>query len=65
MAPMHPVRFKTSDGQRYLVDWRDIEIAMERDPGGWTMPSGNPNELLLTANDCALLWEMGIGFKAG
>ena len=32
MEPMHPVCFKTSDGQRYFIDWRDIEIAMERDP---------------------------------
>lgn len=51
MEPMHPVCFKTSDGQRYLIDWRDIEIAMERDPEGRTIPSGNPNELLLTAGD--------------
>lgn len=65
MHPMHPVCFKTSDGQRYLIDWRDIEIAMERDPEGRTVPSRNPNELLLTADDCALLWGMGIGFKAG
>lgn len=65
MEPMHPVCFRTSDGQRYLIDWRDIEIAMERDPEGRTIPSGNLNELLLTAADCALLWEMGIGFYAG
>ena len=32
MEPMHPVCFRTSDGQRYLIDWRDIEIAMEREP---------------------------------
>ena len=62
MEPMHPVCFRTSDGQTYLIDWRDIEIAMERDPEGRTIPSGNPNELLLTADDSALLWEMGIGF---
>lgn len=60
--PMYPVCFKTSDGLRCWIDWRDIEIAMERDPQGRTIPYGDPNELLLTADDCAWLWEIGIGF---
>jgi len=59
---MNPVRFQTSDGELYEVDYRDIEKALERDPEGRTMPGDNPNELLLTAEDCVWLWSQGIRF---
>lgn len=59
---MHPLCFETSDGQRYWIDWRDIEKAMERDPKGVTLPGSDLNELLLTAEDCVFLWTHGIGF---
>lgn len=60
--PLWPVRFMTSDGELYDIDWRDVEKALERDPGGRTMPGDNLNALLLTAEDCVLLWQHGIGF---
>lgn len=61
-SPQHPVRFLTSDGKLYDIDWRDIETAMERDPEGYTVPPDDPNELVLTAEDCVWLWRNGTGF---
>ena len=46
------IRFKLSDGHLYDIDWRDIELAMERDPEGRTVPGDDPNVLILTAEDC-------------
>jgi len=60
--PQCPVRFMTSDGQLYDVDYRDIEKAFERDPEGRTVPGDDPNELVLTAEDCVTLWMHGVGF---
>ncbi len=60
--PQCPVRFMTSDDQLYEIDWRDIEKALERDPEGRTMPGPDRDELLLTADDCVMLWMRGIGF---
>jgi len=60
--PLCPVRFRTSDGQLYDVDYRDIEKAFERDPEGRTVPGDDPNELMLTAEDCVWLWMRGVGF---
>jgi len=62
LSPQYPVRFMTSDGELYDIDWRDIEKAFERDPEGRTMPGDNPNVLLFTAEDCAWLWIHGIGY---
>ncbi len=62
IGPLCPVRFRTSDGQLYDVDFRDIEKVFERDPEGGTMPGDDPNELILTADDCVWLWAHGIGF---
>lgn len=62
MHLMHPVLFQVSDGRRLLVDWRDIEEVMRRDPEGRTMPNDNADELMLTAEDCVFLWMHGIGF---
>lgn len=59
---MHPVRWIAPDGEVYLVDWRDIEEAMRRNPGWRTMPSHDWDKLMLTAEDCAWLWGQGIGF---
>lgn len=59
---MHPVLFQVSDGRRLLVDWRDVEELMRRDPEGVTLPGSDPNELLLTVDDCVSLWMHGIGF---
>jgi hypothetical protein len=56
------VRFLSSDGKLYDIDWRDTEELFERDPEGRTMPGDNPNELLLTADDTIWLWMYGIGF---
>jgi len=56
------VRFQTSDGELFDVDYRDIEKAFERDPAGRTVPGHDSNELLLTADDCVWLWGQGIGF---
>ncbi len=61
-APQCPVRFLTSDGELYDIDWRDIEEAFKRDPEGRTMPGDNPNALLLTAEDSVWFWMHGIGF---
>src|SRR5439155_5916204 len=61
IEPLCPVRFKTSDGL-YEIDWRDIEKVFERDPEGRTVPGDDPNELLLTADDCVWLWMHRIGF---
>lgn len=52
----YPIRFRTSNGDLYDVDWRGIEKAMERDPEGHTLPSPDLNMLLLTAEDCVWLW---------
>jgi len=57
-----PVRFMTSDGGLYEVDWRDVEKVFERDPDGRTVPHDDPDVLLLTADDCVTLWMCGIGF---
>ncbi len=62
LIPQHPVRFQTSDGQLYEIDWRDVDRAFERDPDGRTVPGSDPNVLLLTADDCVWLWAHGIGF---
>lgn len=58
---MHPVRWIGPDDEVYLVDWRDIEEAMRRNPGGRTLPRDG-DELMLTAEDCAWLWGIGIAF---
>jgi hypothetical protein len=55
----HPLLFKTSHGQLYLVDWWDIEQVF--DPEGRTVPGRDPNELFLTAEDCVWLWSIEIG----
>ena len=54
------VRFKTSTGELYEVDWRDVELLQERDPEGRTVPGDDPNTLLLTAEDCVWLWSLKI-----
>jgi hypothetical protein len=59
---MYPVPFETSDGKRYLVDWRDAMEVFQRDPGAITLPPEDLNELTLTADDCVWLWSQGIGF---
>ena len=59
--PQYPVRFQASDGQLYEVDYRDIEKAFERDPEGRTVPGDDPNELVLTADDCVMLWMWRVG----
>ena len=59
---MHPIRWIGPDEEVYLVDWRDIEEAMRRNPGGRTAPSTDLNELMLTAEDAVWLWEQGMGF---
>jgi hypothetical protein len=56
------IRFKLSSGELYDVDWRDIEILQDRDPDGRTVPGPDPNELLLTADDCVWLWGMSMSF---
>jgi hypothetical protein len=56
------IRFKTSKGELYEVDWRDIEILQQRDPEGRTVPGPDVNELLLTAEDSVWLWSMNIRF---
>jgi hypothetical protein len=56
------VRFLSSDGKLYDIDWRDVEELFERDPEGRTMPGDDRDELLLTAEDCVMLWMHGIGF---
>jgi len=62
IEPLCPVRYRTSDGELFDVDYRDIEKAFERDPAGRTVPGDDSNELLLTADDCVMLWMNGIGF---
>ena len=57
IEPLCPVRFRSSDGELYAVDRRDIEEVFRRDPEGGTVAGDDPNELLLTAGDCAWLWE--------
>jgi hypothetical protein len=54
------VRFKTSTGELYDVDWRDVELLQARDPEGHTVPGPDLNVLLLTADDCVWLWSQGI-----
>jgi hypothetical protein len=54
------VRFKTSTGELYEVDWRDVELLQARDPEGHTVPGPDPNVLLLTGEDCVWLWSQGI-----
>ena len=58
----YPLRFQTSKGKRYFVDWRDIERVLELDPNGHTLPNPKHDELLLTAADSVWLWMNGIGF---
>jgi hypothetical protein len=57
---LHPIRFKTSTGELYDLDWRDFELLQHRDPDGRTVPGPDPNVLLLTADDCVWLWSQGI-----
>jgi hypothetical protein len=59
---MKELLFKTSTEKLYFVDWRDVELLAERDPDGRTMPSPDPDQLLLTANDCVFLWSLRISF---
>ncbi len=54
------IRFKTSKGELYEVDWRDYEILQQRDPEGRTVPGPDPDVLLLTAEDCVWLWSQRI-----
>jgi len=54
------IRFRTSDGTLWQVDWRDVEEMQERDPNGRTVPGDDPNVLLLTADDCVWLWAQRI-----
>jgi len=54
------VRFKTSTGELYEVDWRDVELLQQRDPDGHTVPGPDPNVLLLTAEDCVFLWSLKV-----
>ncbi len=56
------VRFKTSTGELYDVDWRDVELLQERDPEGYTVLGDDPNTLLLTAEDCVWLWSQKISW---
>lgn len=56
------IRFRTSKGYLYEVDWRDYEILQQRDPEGRTVPGPDPNVLLLTAEDCVWLWSLGVSF---
>lgn len=60
-SPLHPIRLQTSDGEVYLVDWRDVDEVFRRDPEARTLP-GDGDELFLTAEDAVWLWGMGIGF---
>ena len=60
--PQYPVRFMTSDEQLFDIDYRDIEKALERGPEGRTVLGDDPNELILTADDCVWMWMHGIGF---
>lgn len=60
MEAVYCLRFMTSQGVLYDVDWRDIEILQDRDPDGRTVPGPDPNVLLLTADDCVWLWAQGI-----
>jgi hypothetical protein len=53
--------FKTSANKLFEVDWRDVELLAERDPEGRTMPSPDPDQLLLTAHDFVWLWSIGVG----
>ena len=62
IEPLCPVRFRTSNGELYDIDWRDVDRAFERDPDGRTVPHGDLNVLLLAAEDCVTLWMWGIGF---
>jgi hypothetical protein len=59
--PVSPLRFRTSDGELYDVDYRDIEEVFRRDPDGRTVPHDDPNVLMLIADDCVWLWMQGIG----
>ncbi len=57
----YPVRFKLSNRNLYEIDWRDIELAMERDPHGYTVPGDDPNVLLvipLDSKDAAASWDL-------
>ncbi len=60
--PKYPVRFLTSDDELFEIDYRDIEKVFERDPEGRTVPGPDRNVLLLTAEDCVILWMWRIGF---
>jgi len=56
------VRFKTSTGELYDVDWRDVELLQQRDPEGHTVTGPDLNTLLLTAEDCVWLWMQKISW---
>ena len=59
---LHPIRFKSSTGELYEVDFRDVEILQALDPEGHTVPGDDPNVLLLTADDCVWLWSQNISW---
>jgi hypothetical protein len=60
-AIMYPIRFVSGfDGEVYEVDWRDWSELCQRDIHARSIPS-DPNCLMLTADDCAWLWHIGIG----
>jgi hypothetical protein len=59
---LYGIPFRDSNGTLWMIDYRDIGLAMERDPGGRTMPGDDPNELLLTADDCVWLWSQNISW---
>jgi hypothetical protein len=58
---LYPIRFIGFDGATYEVDWRDWPRVCEVDPDARPAPGSDPNNLNLTGEDCALLWQIGIG----
>jgi hypothetical protein len=56
------IRFRDSQGTLWDIDWRDAELAIERDPEGRTVPGDDPNVLILTAEDCVWLWSQKISW---
>jgi hypothetical protein len=54
----YPIRVYLPDGRQTIeIDYRDFEILMERDPRVRTLPSPDPNKLILTAEDYVMLWR--------
>jgi hypothetical protein len=55
------LRFQASDGSIHEVNANQLDKALAIDPDLRVLPPKNPNEFVLSVEDEAFLWGLGIG----